>query len=272
MNAHTAISPNLPALISAIPGDHTRAPQTEFVRARQVVFIDRLSVTGSVRAAARAAGVSHQSAYRARRSCAQFRLAWNAALVAARRCAEDPLAARAIDGVEEQVFYHGEVIATRRRYCSRLLLAHLARLDKLAGDDAAIAFAEDWDAAMARFAAGEEAVPAAPDEPAEKHSPRPCNTWSMSPGAEPESVPEEEETEEELAEAMAQERPAHAPPPELLGDPAAVAACQREVFALGEEEWWCYGENYGFFQPGPDGIWRAEEEGGEGPDDGGAAA
>ena len=73
----TYYTPNLPALISAIPGDHTRAPQTEFVRERQVVFLENLSVTGSVRSAACAAGVSHQSAYRARRGQGHFRLAWD---------------------------------------------------------------------------------------------------------------------------------------------------------------------------------------------------
>ena len=81
--------------------------------------------------------------------------------MAARAHAADTLACRAIDGVEEKVFYHGEEIATRTRYSDRLLLAHLARLDKHATDGATSAFAEDWDEAMARFAAG-EAVLASP--------------------------------------------------------------------------------------------------------------
>lgn len=45
----TAYTPNLPALITAPPDDATRAPQTEFDRARQVLFLENLSVTGSVR-------------------------------------------------------------------------------------------------------------------------------------------------------------------------------------------------------------------------------
>lgn len=48
MTTHT---PNLPALITALPGDATRAPQTEFDRARQVLVLKHLSVTGSVRSA-----------------------------------------------------------------------------------------------------------------------------------------------------------------------------------------------------------------------------
>ena len=293
---------DLPALVTALPGDHTRAPQTEFVRERQVVFLENLSVTGSVRSAATAAGVSHQTAYRARRGQGHFRLAWDAALVAARANAEATLASRAIDGVEEQVFYHGQVIATRRRYYDRLLLAHLARLDKLTSDDSTHAFAEDWDDAMARFAAGEEPVasafgggeppteilacagnqncspalrqagrPAAQDElpggqagascrnaqPPEKNSPGPYNTRSMSPAEDHHDGRSDLEWEA-LHEEMAEARPLNAPPPELLGDPEVVEACQIQAFELGDEDWWRYGENFACFEEGEDGVWRPE--------------
>ncbi len=47
----TAYTPNLPALITGLPGDpglgpgaSTRAPQTEFTRARQVLFLENLSI------------------------------------------------------------------------------------------------------------------------------------------------------------------------------------------------------------------------------------
>jgi hypothetical protein len=53
--------------------------------------------------------------FRARRADAGFRLAWQGALLAARARAEDTLACRAIDGIEQEVLYHGEVVATRRR-------------------------------------------------------------------------------------------------------------------------------------------------------------
>ena len=42
--------------------------------------------------------------------------------------------AKELFGVVEQVFYHGEEVATRVRYDSRLLLAHLGRLDRLCQD------------------------------------------------------------------------------------------------------------------------------------------
>ena len=107
-----------------------------------MVFLDHLAREGSVLAACAAAGVSRQSAYVARRRDHAFARGWDAALVLAREHVADVLASRALHGVEEDVFYHGERIATRRRFDTRLLLAHLARLDNLAdataaGEDAA---------------------------------------------------------------------------------------------------------------------------------------
>ena len=162
MNAPATFpTPNLPALIDALPSDSTRPAQTEFTRARQVEFLSALATAGSARRAAKAAGVSHQTVYRMRRASPAFRRAGDAALLAARASAEDVLACRALDGVEEQVFYHGEVVATRRRYDSRLLLAHLARLDKLTEDAATRAFAEDFETALDRFARIHHADPVA---------------------------------------------------------------------------------------------------------------
>ncbi|MEE4155419.1 MAG: hypothetical protein V2I27_14775 [Erythrobacter sp.] len=149
---------HLPALIS-----HTQRPQppsgaadarapAQFSREAQGLFLDALSDWGNVRAAAKAAGVSHATAYRMRRACARFRDLWDAALLVARPQVEEVLADRALNGVEEVVFYHGEEIATRRRYDARLLLAHLARLDRLVENPAALRASKDF------FAAVEELV------------------------------------------------------------------------------------------------------------------
>jgi len=56
--------------------------------------------------------------------------------VLARDAAEQVLAERALEGVEEAVFYHGEEVARRRRFDTRLLLAWLARLDRRADGNA----------------------------------------------------------------------------------------------------------------------------------------
>jgi hypothetical protein len=121
---------------------------------RQALFCESLSAHGNVRLACKAAGVSPQTAYRMRRSAPAFRQMWDAALVLARAAVEEVLADRAINGVEEQVFYHGEEVARRRRYDSRLLLAHLARLDRKAEAADCAALTEQFDEALAALEAG----------------------------------------------------------------------------------------------------------------------
>ncbi|APE27984.1 hypothetical protein [Aurantiacibacter gangjinensis] len=95
---------------------------------RQSVFLRELAASHSVKQAARAAGMSRQSAYalRARLKGEPFDLAWNAAL----RCRFDALAEEAMDramnGVEVPHFYRGELVGTSRRYDERLTVALLA--------------------------------------------------------------------------------------------------------------------------------------------------
>ncbi|WP_202131674.1 hypothetical protein [Aurantiacibacter rhizosphaerae] len=127
---------------------------------KQAAFCKALADHGNVRLACRAVQVSPQTAYRARRASPAFRKCWDAALVIARDHAEQVLADRALNGVEETVFYHGEEVATRRRYDARLLLAHLARLDKRAQAaeacatcDEALLGEHDFDAAVEALAA-----------------------------------------------------------------------------------------------------------------------
>jgi hypothetical protein len=146
---------NLPALIADLPGDETRAPQTQFTLDLRVAFLEALAVSGSVRSAARRVKVSHQCVYRARRSDAAFGRAWDAALVVARAQAEAKLADCAMEGFEEEVWYHGELVGTRTRFSERLLLAHLGRLDRMRTDTRIEALAEDFDAMLARMRAGE---------------------------------------------------------------------------------------------------------------------
>lgn len=121
---------------------------------RQAVFCESLSAHGNVRLACKAAGISPQTAYRMRRSAAAFRNLWDAALVLARAAVEEVLADRAINGVEELVFYHGEEVARRRRFDSRLLLAHLARLDRKAESADCGVLTEHFDAALEALEAG----------------------------------------------------------------------------------------------------------------------
>lgn len=216
--AASASPAGFPALVEDLPGDETRAPQTQFTLDLRIAFLEALAVSGSVCSAARRVKISHQSVYRARRSSAPFGRAWDAAMVIARGQAEALLADYAMSGVEEEVWYHGEIVGTRRRVSDRLLLAHLGRLDRMRTDARIEALAEDFDGLLHRMRAGEPidvemgegAKPAAagPDtsarpQPVEGHganhtpgtpeilSPGQCNTRSMS-AAEDAAPPREE--------------------------------------------------------------------------------
>ncbi len=259
----------LPALIEALPEQPAASQDSAFGRQRQADFLHALAASGSVRGAAARARVSHQTAYRERLASPVFRRAWDAALLAARALAEEVLASRAIDGVEEEVLYHGEVVATRRRYDGRLLLAHLARLDRLTADARTGAFADDFTASVARFGEGSDTpevapVPESPNEAANTSdisSPGQWSMRSMAPtppcphcggrcldrGAEPAcaACPSLDERIERMYEAHPEDQPW---PHEFAPlDPDDVEAAQLRAFEQGIENWW-------LVVPGPDGA------------------
>lgn len=137
----------------AASGDDWFLRSDSWTPERKVRFLSHLAEKGNVRRACLLTGMSHASAYKLRRRDVDFARGWAAAQVLAREVAVDTLADRAIDGVEEPVWYHGEQIATRRRYDARLLLAHLGRLDKAVADDhAAAADARQFDRVLAQVA------------------------------------------------------------------------------------------------------------------------
>ena len=158
---HTDAAPsNLPATVRLDAHDIAESALASapphFSREDQAFFLDRLAQCGNVLAAARATGVSRSTAYRMRRAGGRFERLWDAALLVARTQVEAVLADRALNGVEETIFYHGEAVATRRRYDARLLLAHLGRLDRLARDCAASDAAAEFDLELNELATEEE--------------------------------------------------------------------------------------------------------------------
>jgi hypothetical protein len=117
-----------PTSANAAAGTASRAPRHDgLTLERQHIFLDALASTGSVGRAAKACGVSRQAlyAYRNRDDVPAFREAWEVAI----RCAIDQLSdiafERAVEGVEEPVYWKGEQIGTRRRYNDNLLMAIL---------------------------------------------------------------------------------------------------------------------------------------------------
>ncbi|WP_108812615.1 hypothetical protein [Sphingorhabdus sp. Alg231-15] len=101
---------------------------------RQVVFLEALARTGNVRAAARYAGLSRESAYKLRRrpDARAFARAWDAAIIHARDIFQDDLMDKGLNGWSEAVWHQGEEVGTRERWSAPLFLAALARLDKMA--------------------------------------------------------------------------------------------------------------------------------------------
>ncbi|MEL7707574.1 helix-turn-helix domain-containing protein [Citromicrobium bathyomarinum] len=149
--ADTADTPETRLALAPQEAQERTAPPVvpeQFSREQQADFLDALAQGGNVRAACGAAGVSRSTAYRMRRACGRFEQLWDAALLVARTQVEAVLADRALNGVEETIFYHGEAVATRRRYDARLLLAHLARLDRLTQNPATHHAAIGFDTAL----------------------------------------------------------------------------------------------------------------------------
>nr|WP_166179875.1 hypothetical protein [Altererythrobacter segetis] len=153
MTDQTALSTAIrqPALSACLAG----SPRG-WTPARKAQFLDHLAHDGAVRTACGRVGMSREAAYHLRRRDAAFARAWDAALVIARTVSAEVLECRAIHGVEEEVWYRGELVGTRRKYDSRLLLAHMARLDKLAEDSRARDDAARFDELLA-LVAGERA-------------------------------------------------------------------------------------------------------------------
>lgn len=120
--------------------------------ARKTRFLDCLALKGNVRLACRAATMSPDSAYRLKRREPLFARGWAAALLLARDATEQVLADRALDGVEEKVFHRGELVDTRRKYDTRLLLAYMARLDRITDEAGAGADAARFDELLACLA------------------------------------------------------------------------------------------------------------------------
>jgi hypothetical protein len=92
---------------------------------KQRRFIETLADTGLVGAAAKAVGMSQETAYRLRRAPhgAAFARAWDAARHHAAGLVEDIAFERAFEGVEHNVYdQYGEVVSTKQVYNDRLLI------------------------------------------------------------------------------------------------------------------------------------------------------
>ena len=99
-------------------------------------FLLTLAETGVVSDAARACGMSRESAYARRNSAAghAFALGWDAAILLSRAATADDVASRSRHGVIDRIYRNGELVMERHRFDNRLTMAHLTRLDRLAAE------------------------------------------------------------------------------------------------------------------------------------------
>ncbi|WP_121114568.1 hypothetical protein [Croceibacterium ferulae] len=196
------------------PGLDT-ADTNQLTPERQVQFLSVLATNGNVRAACAAVGTSAHTAYKLRRRNPLFARGWAGALAAARRHVEAVIHDRALNGIEEPVLYRGEVVATRRRYDNRLLLALAGRLDKAAEDSQVAADEAGLDALLAAIAG---------DAPTPAHTPR--ATWCANAAARA-----AEAWEQEAGEAEPEEPEIVAMQAARLSRTAALAAAKEQAGA-----------------------------------------
>ncbi|HTN13315.1 MAG TPA: hypothetical protein VL094_00760 [Sphingomonadaceae bacterium] len=104
---------------------------------RQAAFLAQLSLTRSVREAARRVGMARETAYRlrAKPGAESFAAAWDAVLGRAdegqkRKVTPGELARRASFGLLKPMIYAGQYVGTMRKPDNSALLRHLAQLDR----------------------------------------------------------------------------------------------------------------------------------------------
>ena len=113
--APKAATPKLPAV--------KRKPRhNEWTRAKMAEFLRELAATQNVAVAAKNVGMSRASAYalRNRLKGTPFDLGWEVALEMGFTQLAHAVMDRAINGVEQEHYYHGQLIGTSRKYDNRL--------------------------------------------------------------------------------------------------------------------------------------------------------
>ena len=136
MDESLRLPPRLAAILEDLPLEElafapvpVKPRRDGWTPARQLAFILRLALLGGVAAAARAVGMSRESAYRLRDhpGAASFAAAWDKAQRWGRGRAADLGTERAIHGEKRDVYYRGRKVGEYVRHDNRLLIAALNR-------------------------------------------------------------------------------------------------------------------------------------------------
>ena len=159
-----AAAANTAAIVEILPHAEPAARHDGWTPERQAAFLRALASTHSVSAAARAAGMSRQSAYklRARLKGQPFDMAWDAAFQSAFDALAEAAMDRALHGVEVPHYHQGELVGTSRRFDERLTIALLSLRERFLRapgppmHEASSYEAEDFRALLKRVALGPE--------------------------------------------------------------------------------------------------------------------
>src|SRR5262249_4082781 len=104
-----------------------------------------LGRTANVTAACNIAGLARETAYYWRSRSPDFSIAWDEALEVGLDSLEDEVMRRAKDGVEEPVFYQGQVVGGTRRYSDTLAMFILkSRRREVWGERQEVTVKDDW--------------------------------------------------------------------------------------------------------------------------------
>lgn len=125
--------------------------------ARRHKFLDALSETGDVSAAAKVAGLARGEAMRLRDEDETFRTEWDDAHESAVDALEAEARRRALKGDEEDIYYRGEVVGTKIRKSDGMLefLLKAYRPQKFASKTASKAAHDRTGVVAAPFKSGE---------------------------------------------------------------------------------------------------------------------
>ena len=88
-------------------------------------FIAALGTSGNITTAAKSAGIARTYPYEVRSSDADFAQEWDSAMEEAADLIEAEARRRAVEGVDEPVFYQGEKCGVIRKYSDALLITLL---------------------------------------------------------------------------------------------------------------------------------------------------
>ena len=89
---------------------------------KEIAFLAALAATCSVTRACEAAGMGRRTAYEWREADPEFAARWEKAKRLGAEALEDEGARRAMEGVDEPVFYKGDECGTVRKYSDTLLI------------------------------------------------------------------------------------------------------------------------------------------------------